>query len=279
MELLVTLDENYLAPLETMLCSLSVNDPGTPVRLWLIHGGMPEEALVRIRRFCQGLGWDFRPCKAPEELFAQAPVPRYYSTAMYYRLLASRILPDTLDRVIYLDPDTLILNPISPLERLDLEGNLFAAAAHTAFSQLTDPVNRVRLHSDSPINGYFNSGVLVMDLAAQRRELDPEDIFRYATDHAAELILPDQDLLNALYGSRVLPLDDSVYNYDARQFPQYLLLSGGEKTMEWVMDHTAVLHFCGRSKPWKPNALGRFVALYQHYAHLARRCTASLPQR
>ena len=139
-------------------------------------------------------------------------------------------------------------------------------------------MNRVRLHSDSPINGYFNSGVLVMDLAAQRRELDPEDIFRYAADHAAELILPDQDLLNALYGSRVLPLDDSVYNYDARQFPQYLLLSGGEKTMEWVMDHTAVLHFCGRSKPWKPNALGRFVALYQHYAHLARRCTASLPQ-
>ena len=188
MELLVTLDENYLAPLETMLCSLSVNDPGTPVRLWLIHGGMPEEALVRIRRFCQGLGWDFRPCKAPEELFAQAPVPRYYSTAMYYRLLASRILPDTLDRVIYLDPDTLILTPISPRERLDLEGNLFAAAAHTAFSQLTDPVNRVRLHSDSPINGYFNSGVLVMDLAAQRRELDPEDIFRYAADHAAELI-------------------------------------------------------------------------------------------
>ena len=117
--------------------------------------------------------------------------------------------------MIYLDPDTLILNPISPLERLDLEGNLFAAAAHTAFSQLTDPVNRVRLHSDSPINGYFNSGVLVMDLAAQRRELDPEDIFRYAADHAAELILPDQDLLNALYGSRVLPLDDSVYNYDA----------------------------------------------------------------
>lgn len=80
-----------------------------------------------------------------------------------------------------------------------------------------------------------------------------------------KLILPDQDILNALYGSRILPLDDTVYNYDPRDYDTYLLLSGGEKTMTWIMEHTAVLHFCGRFKPWKPNARGRFVSLYKYF--------------
>ena len=132
---------------------------------------------------------------------------------MYYRLLASRLLPDTLDRVLYLDPDILVLNPLRPLWETDLEGNLFAAAAHTGKTELANSVNRMRLNSGSD---YYNSGVLLMDLAAARREIDPEEIFRYVAEHKKELLLPDQDLLNALYGRRILPLDDALWNYDAR---------------------------------------------------------------
>lgn len=139
-----------------------------------------------------------------------------------------------------------------------------------ALAQISAPVNRVRLHSDDDA-GYFNSGVLVMDLAAQRRELDPAEIFAWTREHANELILPDQDILNALYGSRILPLDDTLYNYDARQYDAYRLLSAGEKDMDWVMQHTAILHFCGRLKPWKPGARGRFVALYKYCAVQAAR--------
>lgn len=270
MNILVTLDENYLDPLQTMLYSLHQAEPDTPVTLWLIHSRMSPAALERIQRYCDSFQWEFCPCEASEELFADAPVFRHYTKAMYYRLLASRILPETVDRVLYLDPDTLILNPISPLLKLPLNGNLFAAASHSGLSQISAPVNRVRLHSADDV-GYFNSGVLVMDLAAQRRELDPEAIFAWTREHASELILPDQDILNALYGARILPLDDTIYNYDARQYDAYRLLSGGEKNMGWVLEHTAVLHFCGRLKPWNKNARGRFVALYKYVALQAER--------
>ena len=269
MNILVTLDQNYLEPLYTMLYSLHHNDDCRDVHLWLIQSEMPPEALEEIRQVCSGFGWGFTPCEAPESLFAEAPVFRHYTKAMYYRLLAYRILPEQVERVLYLDPDILILNPVSPLYRLPLEGNLYAAAIHTGLAQIADPVNRVRLNStEGP--GYFNSGVMVMDLAAQRREVNASDIFDYAREHASELILPDQDILNALYSSRILPVEDTLYNYDARQYDAYRLLSGDEKDMDWVMEHTSILHFCGRSKPWKPGARGRFVALYKHYAHLCR---------
>lgn len=112
--------------------------------------------------------------------------------------------------------------------------------------------------------------MLLIDLDAARREVVPGEIFAYVERHARELVLPDQDVLNALYGERTLELDDAVWNYDARNFNTYLLRSGGECGLDWVLGHTAILHFCGKTKPWQPGYLHRFGALYKHYIQLTR---------
>lgn len=187
---------------------------------------------------------------------------------MYYRLLAPHLLPEGLDRALYLDPDTLVINSLRPLWDLDLAGHLFAAASHTGKTELVHNLNQVRLKTDRE---YFNSGVLLMNLEAGRREIQPEAIFRYAQEHAKELVLPDQDILNALYASRILALDDYVWNYDARNYNTYLLRSAGIRDLDWVMAHTAVLHFCGKAKPWRRGYLHRFGILYKHYMELTRR--------
>ena len=170
--------------------------------------------------------------------------------------------------MIYLDPDILIINSLRPLWETDLRGNLFGAAAHTGMTELANRVNRVRLDSGSD---YYNSGVLLMDLSAGRREIRPEEIFRFVEERGMELLLPDQDLLNALYGRRILPLDDALWNYDARNYNNYLLRSGGICDLDWVMEHTAILHFCGKAKPWKKGYFYRFGVLYKHYARLTAR--------
>lgn len=204
---------------------------------------------------------------ADAHLFADAPLTRQYPQEMYYRLLAAQLLPEEMHRVIYLDPDILVINPLRPLWELDLAGNLFAAAAHTGKTELANSVNQVRLGTD---HDYFNSGVLLMDLDAGRRWINPETLFDFTRQHARELLFPDQDLLNMLYGSLVLPLDDAVWNYDARNFNNYYLRSGGDCDMDWVFAHTAVLHFCGKAKPWKPGYRRRFGPLYQHYMRLTQ---------
>lgn len=70
---------------------------------------------------------------------------------------------------------------------------------------------------------YYNSGVLLMDLDRGRKEISPEQIFRYVEQHSKALILPDQDIPNALYGEKTL---DAIWNYDARNSSSYLLRSG-----------------------------------------------------
>lgn len=64
---------------------------------------------------------------------------------MYYRLLASKFLPVELERILYLDPDILVLNPVSELYWTDLDGDLYAAAPHDFIS--IKEINRIRLIS------------------------------------------------------------------------------------------------------------------------------------
>lgn len=93
----------------------------------------------------------------------------------------------------------------------------------------------------------------------------------YARDHEAEMLFPDQDLFCALYGASTLEVPDKLWNYDARKYTDYLVRTGGESTMAWVMENTSILHFCGRDKPWSASYHGRFDALYKNYMMIAAR--------
>lgn len=267
MNILVTLNEKYLPPLQVLLTSLRTAHPDEPLTVWLLHSGIAPGALETVERQCGRLGMTLRCLTVDRAVFDSAPVTRQYPQEMYYRLLAAQLLPEEMHRVIYLDPDILVINPLRPLWELDLAGNLFAAAAHTGKTELANSVNQARLGTD---HDYFNSGVLLMDLDAGRRWINPEALFDFTRQHARELLFPDQDLLNMLYGSLVLPLDDAVWNYDARNYNNYYLRSGGDCDMDWVFAHTAVLHFCGKAKPWKPGYRRRFGPLYRHYMRLTQ---------
>ena len=273
MELLVTVDKNYIPPLQVMLTSLYMNNPGEDVELYLLHSKLQEKELEPLEKQCGRLGYKFFPVKIEDSWFSQAPVTKQYPREMYYRLLAPCFLPQKLHRILYLAPDILVINSLKPLWETDMKGRLFAAAAHTGKTNLANNINQVRLGTT---HKYFNSGVLLINLDQGRKEILPEEIFRYAGEHAKELLLPDQDILNAVFGSRTLELDDYLWNYDARNYSTYLLRSGGVCDMDWVMGNTGILHFCGKTKPWQAGYIHRFGILYKHYMQINRRLDQSL---
>lgn len=267
-DLLVTFDRNYMGPFRTMLSSLILNDPGTQFRVWLLHSAIPEEDLQGLEKFCAARHVPLTAIRVDRALFRDAPISRRYPQEMYYRLLSPHLLPESLERVLYLDPDILVINPVRPLWELDLGEYTFAAASHTGLTDIMNGVNRVRLGTD---HDYYNSGVMLIDLKKARKLVKAEDIFCCVSEHESELLLPDQDVFNYLYGTQTMPVDDAVWNYDARYYSNYRIRSSGICRMDWVMEHTAILHFCGKNKPWLPSYSHRFGALYKHYMRVAAR--------
>ena len=85
---------------------------------------------------------------------------------------------------------------------IELDKYYFAAAAHT--KPVIDYINKIRLKIDS--NKYYNSGIML--LMALQEEVDISHILGYIREHANELILPDQDVLNGLFWNKIQTPDE-----------------------------------------------------------------------
>ena len=115
MDILVTLDQNYLPPLQVMLTSLHFSHPRDSLRVYLMHRDIPKKSLETLAAQCGQLGLELVPIQVDGTLFQTAPITKQYPQEMYYRLLAPHLLPQDLHRVLYLDPDILVINSLTPL--------------------------------------------------------------------------------------------------------------------------------------------------------------------
>lgn len=267
-DILVTLDENYLPPLEVMLTSLHVNNPNRQFNIWLLHERIPAEKIEVLSLFVASFGSELLVQKVDSLLIKETVSIHDYPKEMYFRLLCGQFLPEAVKRVIYLDPDTLIINSIEDLWSLDLEGNMMAAATHAGLTNISHTINNIRLGTS---NVYFNSGIMLIDTDLAREKIQLEAIYEVIEKFEKQLILPDQDVLNYLYGENIKEIPEEIWNYDTRQSLTYFTKSKGTYDARWVLENTVILHFCGKPKPWKQKNLDKFSVLYVHYEQLMKR--------
>jgi len=261
MNLLVTLDSKYIKPLKVMLASMFLNNPAENFSIYLMHSRINDNEIADIEKFVESYGQKLSVIKIDNQYFQDAPVVFHYTKEMYYRLLAYNFLPAELDRILYLDPDILVINPVRELYDTGLDGYLYAAAYHNV--PAVKEINRIRLHPYK-INAYFNSGVLLMNLDLQRKLVDEEAIYDFVENNRSKLIMPDQDIINALYSEQIKCLDEKLYNYDVRYYKYYKMMNN-ECDMDYIIRNTVILHFCGKKKPWNKGYSGQFYSLYKHY--------------
>lgn len=278
MNLLFAISDKVSQQLLTCLYSIVINSPTKSLDVYVLQ----QEKLAdteQIEKFCRRLQINYHPIIVDGKIFENAPVNDRYPETIYYRLLAHKYLPKEVSRILYLDVDMLVINDLKQLYQMPMESKLYAAASHAALTNnMTEDFNRLRL-GNYEAESYFNSGVLLMNLDQIRQTVKATDIFNYIREKKLSLFLPDQDVLNALYGHEIIKIPDEVYNYDARMSAIYLLLGDGKWNLDWVIEHTVILHFCGRDKPWKSEYTGRYSGLYKHYAHRVKKLMKSSGQR
>lgn len=262
MNLLFSIDRKFMPLLLSCLHSIMERGGADPYHIYILHSDLTaeDEADVRIiggERVMPHL------IKVPPELFEGFPETKRYPVQIYYWLAAPHLLPAHLDRVLYLDVDTIIINSLETLYHTDFEGNYFAACTHT--KEFLQKLNQIRLRTEEDVP-YINTGVMMMNLPQLRRYLDLNVIRRYVLEHQHSLILPDQDVLTALYGGNVKILDSLRYNLSDRTLLSHNLDSPDEKIdLAWVRENSVIIHYFGKNKPWGSFYSGILDVLYLEY--------------
>ncbi len=100
--------------------------------------------------------------------YAGLPKMPHHSPMTFARFQMEKCLDLGVDRILYLDADTLVLDDIEPLAATDL-GDAVLAAVPDAFVDGSLRSGREHRPAGVPdVDRYFNAGVLVIDLPKWR---------------------------------------------------------------------------------------------------------------
>lgn len=185
-------------------------------------------------------------------------VSHIQSTSTYYRLLIGEILEPELKRLLYIDCDTIIRGSIKELLDLDIDDVVLAAALE--YGELS-PNERLGMPPDA---GYFNAGVLMINLERWRSEDIGRRCVEYIYEQGEKLLYNDQDALNAILVGRWKNFGQN-WNYcvKRREFrgPKVEIMPDGYVLPE----NPAIAHYNGPFKPWNGGSLHRYDRDYWKY--------------
>lgn len=258
MNLLFSINRGFVPLLKTCLRSIVRNGGALCYDAYVLHSDLTEEVQQELMTLFSDQV-TFRFICVDEGIFDGFPEFKRYPRQIYYRLASPTLLPKELDRILYLDVDTVVINPLQELYHSDFEGAWFMAC--TNINRILTKVNQVRLGVKK--TPYINSGVMLLNLEILRERFSLTDVQRYALARRERLVLPDQDIMTALCGKHVKLIDNLRYNLSDRTLTIHNAGPMRENIdIQWVRDNTVIIHYFGRNKPWKENYRGVLGEFY-----------------
>ena len=243
------IDENLVEKIGTLIYSISENTSSF-VNAYITYDNLSEKSLARLAMLNKIIPTvDIRLLKVPEgqqkRLSKISLKNTWLPITTYYRYVLADVLKD-VDRIIYLDVDTLVLGDLTELWKIDLEGNFFGIARDpliAGYATLAQKFVDKR-------NIYANAGVLLMDLKLFRKYNMGNKLIDFTVNTVDYCRYGDQDVLN-YYFIGAYKILDSEWNC-------------GIKLVDDIAEEDVkIVHFFGPGKPWGNS----IFALYLIYAN------------
>ena len=270
MNIATALNRKYVKYAAVMLTSVCESN-AEHVDAYLLHTELTDADIAALREALSA--YDIRICPLKVEadrIDQRLPRSESWSVEMYFRLLLPELLPESVERILYLDVDMIVNRSVRALYETD-----FSATAHQnntnggillknmplpaggeyeiigaldsngIFTEADYTEKQLTMLAPLFASGryYFNSGMMLMNIAAIRKRCTFQTYLDAAKRWRYEMRAPDQDLLNDVHWERTGYVDWKLYDL----FAGHAHTDGA--TYEEVKENAAIIHFSG-NKPW-----------------------------
>ena len=254
MIILLASDDNFVQHCCVTMTSVLVHNPGA--EFYLFTEGLSETSIDLLNKIFNKHQGMLHICKIEHSQLADFPMPSFMSAhisiATYYRLFAERVLPHTIEKILYLDCDIVVRDSLQELWDTNLDSYALAAVyqshEHSEGSE-RGPRAYTRL-SIPKEDGYFNAGVLLINLKYWREKSVTQRLFDFIKEHHNLIHAHDQDTLNAVLYKETKVLNPT-WNY------RECFMDGRKYTYPSKIDYSklpeypVVIHFVSKPKPWQ----------------------------
>ena len=235
------LNEAYVPYTYVMLKSLFESNKGNNITVFLLHNGLTEKSTKAFFDLTKSYGQVIEllgvtSFSMDSRIYEQSG----WDEIVMYPLLLWDILPEKVDRVLYLDGDVIVNKDLSDLYNMDFEGQDLIVCPDILSSD-----SGQKYRSNFEEGKYFNTGMMVMNVAKNRGKRLMQQYEKTERELRHKLLNPSQDLLNFVHQGQVLYVDALKYN-----FPTYEgRHKDGGYNEERVRKEVSILHF-SEKKPW-----------------------------
>lgn len=241
------LNKKYVPYTAVMLSSLCTNNKES-VRAFLLHSELEQTDIKLLQTILQQFDIEIVFLKIDSNLFdARILTTDLWSIEAYYRLLLLDILPEGIERLLYLDVDIIVNGSLEEFYRLDFKENEIIATEDACGFQSVEDYSDKQKEMFAPMFAlgyrYFNSGVMLLNIAQMRKKYSFHTYLDAIEEWNFQMTAPDQDILNYVHWQRVVYVDPLRYDLFSHRAHHMKM------TYEQVKNEAVIVHYTAE-KPW-----------------------------
>ncbi len=204
-----------------------------PFEIFILHSKpLEKEKLKEVaKKWKQKLTFiqvDPKPIK-------KLPLHGFWVEETYYRLLIPKHLPNYVEKLLYLDTDTLVIKDISELFKTNLSKHVLAANPGER-----KPGDELEKHEDFlgiKRGTYFGAAILLLNLKKIREKKLFDKLIEWGTENQTKFKSVDQDLLNKFFSEDYVEFGDEYNCWMAKGYKSIC-----------DKDKARIVHFNGKYK-------------------------------
>ena len=259
MDIIFATNNNFCQHAAVAITSSLDNNKYHNIVIHLFCIDVTEENISKITSITTNFNKEIKVYHINKDTFKDFPNPGNYSLATYLRLITCTLLPN-IDKALYLDCDLVVNGDIKELWNLDITGY---GAAGVPDAILSHNIIKDYIGYDFIKEGYFNAGVLLLNLKYWKENDIQDKFFSFLRNHNAKL--NDQDAINAVLHGKIKaipPKWNCHVGYFA--FPP-LVIKEQKKYIKELWSKAIIIHFTGPAKPWHKECVNPYKKVYLKY--------------
>ena len=245
MNIAFCLNRKIVRYLPVTFASIRANHTEASITCYVVHSDLHEEDKDMLIAFAKKFKLTLHILHVDYSLFEKIATPKGHATNLHqlpietcFRFILPDVLPQTMERVLYLDVDIVIDEDLYGLYNMDFKDKALVVTydlqGYDLLSPAPPPINL------PPETGrYFNAGVMLLNLVYLRKNLSFAKYVQASKSIDSNLF--SQAILNYLFWDNALYVSALKYNYGHR-FDRDGLLLGDAKP--------AIIHYASLNKPW-----------------------------
>ena len=271
MKVMYTCDNNYVWLMGISIISLFENNKGLKdLKVYFLGENISQQNKNELKKIGDKYNRKIEVIDVPKLNIPPSLVSARWPLSAFTRLFSGLILPRDVEKILYLDCDTIITGDISELENIQFNGSI-AMGVKDCISGTYK--KNVGLDKDSP---YINAGVILFDMVALRKVNINEQIESYMNKYVKYINYADQDILNGMFKGMIGELNpkfdvmtiDAVHTYEEIQQLRRPTNFYKKDELEVAVKTPAIIHYTTNMtvvRPWFSNTDHPFADEFKKY--------------